>query len=89
METYFVTIRYLRKEATFGYKSIRVKEATFGCKYTRVKELELFKYKIRERLCFIYSVSKIQQTEEYFFRIWAKMITREAIINIPQGVVNT
>ena len=58
-------------------------------KYTREEELELFKNNIRERLYFIYNAAKIQQTEEDFFRIWGKIITREGIINIPQGVVIT
>ena len=76
-ETYFITIRYLRKEATYGKK------------YTREEELELFKNNIRERLYFIYNIAKILQTEENFFTIWGKTITREGIINIPQGVVTT
>ena len=69
-ETYFTTIRYLRKEPTYGKK------------YTREQELELFKNNIRERLYFIYNVTKIQQTEEAFFRICRKIITREGIINM-------
>ena len=76
-ETYFITIRYLRKEVTYGNK------------YTREEELELFKNNIREHLYFIYNVAKIQQTEEDFFRIWGKIITREGVINIPQGIVTT
>ena len=76
-ETYFITIRYLKKETTYGKK------------YTREEELEFSKSNIRERLYFIYIVVKIQQTEEDFFRIWRKIITREGIINIPQGVVTT
>ena len=41
-ETYFITIRYLRKETTYGNK------------YTgEVEELEFFKNNIRERLHFI------------------------------------
>ena len=55
-ETYFITIRYLRKEATYKKK------------YTREQELELFKNNIKERLYFIYNVAKIQQTEEAFLR---------------------
>ena len=74
-ETYFIIIRYVRKEATYGNK------------YTREEELELFKNNITERLYFIYIVAKIQQTEEDFFRIWRKTITREGIINL--GVVTT
>ena len=76
-ETYFITIRYLRKETINGQK------------YTREEELRFFKNNIRERLYFICNVAKIQQTEEAFFRIWGKIITREGIINIPQGVVTT
>ena len=76
-ETYFITIRYLRKEATYGKK------------YTREHELELFKHDIRENLCFIYNVAKVQQTEEDFFRIWGKIITREGIVNISQVAVAT
>ena len=76
-ETYFVAIRYLRKEATNGKK------------YTRQEELELYKNNIRERLYFIYNVAKIYQTEEDFFRIQGKTVTREGIISIPQGVVTT
>ena len=37
-KTYFVTIKCLRKEATYGNK------------YTREKEIEIFKNNIRERL---------------------------------------
>ena len=66
---YFITIRYLRTEATCGKK------------YTREKELEFFKNDIRERFYFICNVAKIQQTEEAFFRIWGKIITSEGIIN--------
>ena len=77
LETYFITIRYLRKEVTYGNK------------YTREEQLELFKNNIREHLYFIYNVAKIQQTENDFFRIWEKIITREGVINIPQGVVTT
>ena len=76
-ETYFITIKYLRKEATYRNT------------YTREKEVELFKNNIRERLEFIYNVAKILQTEDDFFRIWGKIITRERIINIPQDVVTT
>ena len=76
-ETYFITIRYLRKEVTYGNK------------YTREEQLELFKNNIREHLYFIYNVGKIQQTENDFFRIWEKIITKEGVINIPQGVVTT
>ena len=50
-ETYFIIIRYLRKEATYGNK------------YTREEELELFKNNIREHLHFIYNVAKMQLTE--------------------------
>ena len=46
-ETYFLTIRYLRKEATYGKK------------YAREKIIKLFKNKTRERLYFIYNVAKI------------------------------
>ena len=45
-ETYFITIRYLREEATYGKK------------YTREEKLELFKNNLRERLYFIYNVGK-------------------------------
>ena len=76
-EKKFLTIRYFRKEATYGKK------------YTREEDLELFQNKITERLYFIYNVGKIQETEEAFFRIWGKIITREGIINKPQGVVTT
>ena len=44
---------------------------------------------MRERLRFIYNIAKIQQTKEDFFRIWGKIITREGIINLQQGVVTT
>ena len=50
-ETYFMTIRYLRKEAANGNK------------YTRKEELELFKNNRRERLHFICNVAKIQETK--------------------------
>ena len=76
-ETYFFTVRYLRKEGTYGKK------------YAREQELELFKNNIRERLYCIYNVAKIQQKERVFFRIWGKIITREGIISIPEGVVIT
>ena len=76
-KTYFVTIRYSTKEATFGKK------------YTREEELDLFKNHIRERLYFIYNVAEIQQMEEAFFRIWGKIITRKGMINIPQGILTT
>ena len=56
-ETYFFTVRYLRKEGTYGKK------------YAREQELELFKNKTRERLYFIYNVAKIQKTETDFFRM--------------------
>ena len=76
-QTYFTTTRHLRKEATYGRK------------YAREQELELLRNNIRESLYFIYNVGKIQQMDEGFFRIWGKIITREGIINIPQGVVTT
>ena len=47
-ETYFITIRYLRKEATYGKK------------YIKEKESELSKNNIRERLHFVYNVAKVQ-----------------------------
>ena len=56
-ETYFFTVRYLRKEAAYGKK------------YAREQELELFKNKARERMYFIYNVVKIQKTETDFFRM--------------------
>ena len=56
-ETYFITIRYLKKEANYGKK------------YTREQELELFKNDMRDHLYFIYNVAKIQQMEDAFFRI--------------------
>ena len=56
-EIQFMTIRYLRKEAIQGNK------------YTREEELELFKNNIRKRLYFINNATKIQPTEEAFFRI--------------------
>ena len=68
-KTYFITIRYLRTEATCGKK------------YTRERELEFFKNDIRERFYFICNVAKIQQKEEAFFRIWGKIITSKGIIN--------
>ena len=43
----------------------------------------------RERLYFIYDAAEIQETDEDFFRIKGKIITREGIINITQGVVST
>ena len=49
-ETYFITIRYLRKEVTYGNK------------YSR----EHFTNNLRERLYFIYDVAKIQQAEDTF-----------------------
>ena len=44
-KTYFITIRYLRTEASCGKK------------YTREKELEFFKNNIRERFYFICNVA--------------------------------
>ena len=72
-ETYFITIRYLRKKATYGKK------------YTREQELELFKNEIREHLYFIVKIQEIGT----FFKICEKIITKEGIINIKQGVVTT
>ena len=51
-ETYFQSIRYLRKKATYRNK------------YSKEEEIELVKLNIKERLYFIYNVVKIQQTEE-------------------------
>ena len=56
-ETYFLTIRYLRKEAIYGKK------------YAREQKIKLFKNKTRERLYFIYNVAKIQKRETDFFRM--------------------
>ena len=56
-ETNFITIRYLRKEASYRNK------------YIREEELELFKNNIRKSFYFIYNAAKIQKTEQDFFRI--------------------
>ena len=71
-EIYFITIRHLRKDATYDKK------------YSREKELEIFKNNIRERLSLLYNIAKTQQTEESFLNEWGKIITRNGNITLPQ-----
>ena len=75
LETYFITIRFLRKEATYGNKK------------TREEELQFFKEKLSERLIFLYKKAVLEKKEQELAENWKNLITDQGKLHLPQGSV--
>ena len=70
-ETYFIHIRNIRKDATYGTLP------------TRNSQLLAFQDKVKDRLNFLYNAADIEGKLELFLEKWKGLITREGNINLP------
>ena len=70
-EIYFIYIRNLRKDATYGTLP------------SRKKQLLNFQDNIRDRLNFLYQAAVSNGNLEQFLETWKKLISRNGKINIP------
>ena len=70
-EIYFIYIRNLRKDATYGTLP------------SRKKQLLNFQDNIKDRLNFLYQAAVSNDNLEQFFSTWNKLIGRNGKINIP------
>ena len=69
-KTCFITIREMRKDATYG--KIRTKE----------QELEIFKHKLRQRINFLSKKAKIENKIDQFKETWNNVLNRELQANL-------
>ena len=70
-EIYFIYIRNIRKDATYGTL------------YSREKQLRTFKDNIRDRVSFLYKSAVLKGNLEPFLSAWKKLINKEGKINLP------
>ena len=70
-ETYFIYIRNIRKDATYGTL------------HSRKKQLSTFKDNIKDRLTFLYKSAVLKGNLEPFLASWKKIINKEGKINLP------
>ena len=70
-EIYFINIRNIRKDATYGTLP------------TRNNQLLTFQEKVKDRLNFLYNAADLEGKLEQFLEKWKGLITREGNINLP------
>ena len=70
-EIYFIHIRNIRKDATYGTLP------------TRNNQLLTFQEKVKDRLNFLYNAADLEGKLEQFLEKWKGLITREGNINLP------
>ena len=70
-EIYFIYIRNIRKNATYGTLP------------SRKKQLTTFQDNIKDRLNFLYKTAVLQDNLEQFLTVWERLITKEGKINLP------
>ena len=70
-EIYFICIRHIRKDATYGDL------------VSEEKQMLLFKDTIKDRITFLYNVAVLQDNLQSFLQTWNKLISKEGKITIP------
>ena len=70
-ELYFIHIRNIRKDATYGTLP------------PRQEQLLTFKENIQDRLNFLYKAAVSKDNLEHFLKSWKKLVTRNGKINLP------
>lgn len=73
IEIYFITIRKIRKDATYGTL------------ISRKLQFQLFKDSIRERVMHLYKAAVLEKDLNNFLLIWNKIVTKEGKVLLPQG----
>lgn len=73
IEIYFIPIRTIRKDATYGTL------------ISRKMQLKLFKDSIREIVMHLNDVAVLDKDLNNFLSIWNKIITKEGKVQLPQG----
>ena len=71
IEIYFISIRTIRKDATYGTL------------ISSEMQLKLFKDSIRERVMHLYNAAALDKDLNNFLSIWNKLITKEGKVQIP------
>ena len=70
-EIYFICVRRIRKDATFGDL------------LSDEKQMLLFQDTIKDRLTFLYNAAVLEDNLEPFLQIWQKLISKEGKITLP------
>ena len=70
-ETYFICIRNIRKDATYGTLP------------STQNQITIFQDAIKDRLTFLYTAAVLQDNLEAFLSIWNKIINKEGNIRLP------
>ena len=70
-EIYFIYIRNIRKDATYGTLP------------SRQNQITMLQAAIKERLTFLYNAAVLQDNLDAFITTWNKLITREGKIKLP------
>ena len=73
IEIYFISIRTIQKDATYGTL------------ISRKMQLKLFKDSIRERVMHLYNAAVLDKDLNNFLSIWNKIITKEGKVQLPEG----